>query len=60
MLNFAVILGRPSSFSNSIQENKVPMYEMHSDLDDALAKLQQILANNFTLDGNVVVLFARL
>ncbi|KAK9727922.1 WW domain [Popillia japonica] len=45
--------GRPSSFSNSIQENKVPMYEMHSDLDDALAKLQQILANNFTLDESL-------
>ncbi|KAI4468410.1 e3 ubiquitin-protein ligase kcmf1 [Holotrichia oblita] len=45
--------GRPNSFSNSVQENKVPMYEMHSDLDDALAKLQQILANNFTLDESL-------
>jgi hypothetical protein len=33
-----------------------PVRELHNDLDDALAKLQQILANNFTLDeslGNV-------
>ncbi|RZC39097.1 dystrophin, isoform E-like [Asbolus verrucosus] len=31
---------------------KSPVRELHNDLDDALAKLQQILANNFTLDGN--------
>lgn len=28
---------------------------MHSDLDEALAKLQQILANNFSLDGKISV-----
>lgn len=27
---------------------------MHSDLDEALAKLQQILANNFSLDGETI------
>lgn len=27
---------------------------MHNDLDEALAKLQQILANNFSLDGKRV------
>lgn len=27
---------------------------MHNDLDDALAKLQQILATNFMLDGNTL------
>ncbi|KRT83448.1 hypothetical protein AMK59_4623 [Oryctes borbonicus] len=45
--------GRPTSFSNSSNENKIPMFEMHNDLDDALAKLQQILANNFTLDESL-------
>lgn len=28
---------------------------MHNDLDDALAKLQQILATNFMLDGNAYI-----
>jgi len=31
--------------------HKSPVKEMHNDLDEALAKLQQILANNVTLDG---------
>ncbi|KAL3287005.1 hypothetical protein HHI36_001491 [Cryptolaemus montrouzieri] len=30
--------------------------EIHTDLDDALAKLQQILANNFTLDESLVTM----
>ncbi|KAJ3649917.1 hypothetical protein Zmor_021633 [Zophobas morio] len=30
-----------------------PVRELHNDLDDALAKLQQILANNFTLDESL-------
>lgn len=34
----------------------VPVKESHNDLDDALAKLQQILANNFTLDGTFFLL----
>ncbi|KAJ8963450.1 hypothetical protein NQ318_018932 [Aromia moschata] len=32
---------------------KSPVRELHSDLDDALAKLQQILANNFSLDESL-------
>ncbi|KYB26277.1 Dystrophin-1-like Protein [Tribolium castaneum] len=33
--------------------SKSPVRELHNDLDDALAKLQQILANNFTLDESL-------
>lgn len=32
---------------------KSPVRELHNDLDDALAKLQQILANNFSLDESL-------
>lgn len=32
-------------------EQRFPIREVHNDLDEVLAKLQQILANNFTLDG---------
>lgn len=36
-----------------ISEKIAPVREMHTDLDEALAKLQQILANNFVLDGKL-------
>ncbi|KAF5304902.1 hypothetical protein FQR65_LT00786 [Abscondita terminalis] len=39
--------------SDSSQTTKSPIREMHSDLDDVLAKLQQILANNFMLDESL-------
>lgn len=32
---------------------KSPIREFHNDLDEALAKLQQILANNFSLDESL-------
>lgn len=53
------IIGHPTSTTNNLQSeacnvnfgNTSPVREMHDDLDEALVKLQQILANNFTLDG---------
>ncbi|XP_022911861.2 dystrophin-like [Onthophagus taurus] len=47
--------GKPSIMNEpSIRSDyKTPVYEMHNDLDEALAKLQQILANNFTLDESL-------
>ncbi|KAF5275373.1 hypothetical protein FQA39_LY06830 [Lamprigera yunnana] len=39
--------------SDSSQTTKSPIREMHSDLDEVLAKLQQILANNFMLDESL-------
>lgn len=44
------IKDQPTSSKGEIA-SKSPVRELHNDLDDALAKLQQILANNFTLDG---------
>jgi len=38
---------------SSSQTHKSPVHEMHSDLDEVLAKLQQILANNFMLDESL-------
>lgn len=52
------IKNQPTS-SKSDEEalvRKSPVGELHNDLDDALAKLQQILANNFTLDGKIFYL----
>lgn len=41
-----------SHFAKSAgNEQRFPIREVHNDLDEVLAKLQQILANNFTLDG---------
>lgn len=39
--------------SDSSQTTKSPIREMHNDLDEVLAKLQQILANNFMLDESL-------
>lgn len=43
--------GKPCTTQNQVTSRKSPVIAMHNDLDEALAKLQQILANNFTLDG---------
>lgn len=49
-------LGKPSTSLDSREElnRKSPVRTMHNDLDDALAKLQQILATNFMLDGEII------
>ncbi|KAJ8936628.1 hypothetical protein NQ314_012244 [Rhamnusium bicolor] len=51
---------RQPATSNNVQvptkrafSRKSPVRELHNDLDDALAKLQQILANNFSLDESL-------
>ncbi|KAG5872462.1 hypothetical protein JTB14_024043 [Gonioctena quinquepunctata] len=50
--------GHPTTFNqtNHLAVNlpkKSPVRELHNDLDEALAKLQQILANNFSLDESL-------
>ncbi|XP_031354273.1 dystrophin-like [Photinus pyralis] len=44
------IFGESSDSIDSDGSQKSPIREMHNDLDEVLAKLQQILANNFMLD----------
>lgn len=50
-----MFVGKPPSTDDTDNHTtfcrKSPVRAMHNDLDEALAKLQQILANNFTLDG---------
>lgn len=50
--NVIFFLGKPNATQNQTALRKSPVVAMHNDLDEALAKLQQILANNFTLDGS--------
>lgn len=38
---------------SQLSVRKSPIREFHNDLDEALAKLQQILANNFSLDESL-------
>lgn len=54
--NYFVDAGRPPDFSFPAETKddgvrRSPTREVHNDLDEVLAKLQQILANNFSLDG---------
>lgn len=39
--------------NNKLNVPKSPVKVLHNDLDDALAKLQQILANNFTMEDSL-------
>lgn len=42
-----------STKSDPLPPRKSPVREFQNDLDEALAKLQQILANNFSLDDSL-------
>lgn len=57
----SIISGHPNSSDDNKKKEiepqksvrKSPIREFHNDLDEALAKLQQILANNFSLDESL-------
>lgn len=46
------------AYQNELEKEFNKSTPEQTDLDDALAKLQQILANNFSLDGNSFFLFS--
>lgn len=45
--------GEKKKTESQVLVRKSPIREFHNDLDEALAKLQQILANNFSLDESL-------